>query len=201
MKQTLLAATFIVGMAGAVFAQDGGSALPGKEQWDFLTRHFPVPSSPMTLAQDVALDESNKAAWIVKTMVDAIKSGVTVPTPRSAADIEDQIYTALYGFLRRPDVCEKSAPIRTHSSIIGTSCIIAVGVGALRNATILDHTIAIGRCAGATLLKGNRMLLIGDYTSAPEGADGFVNIANQVCFWRDTGEVVPCPPPELECAK
>ena len=79
-------------------------------------------------------------------------------------------------------------------------CIIAVGRGALQSATTMQNTIAIGECSGASLTTESRDLLIGDYTAAPKGKNGFVNIGNQVCFWRDSGTVVPCPPPEPPCA-
>ena len=85
---------------------------------------------------------------------------------------------------------------------------VAIGLGALNKAyglnshyvgEDLSYVYAIGRCAGASLENASRAFLIGDYTAAPSGSDGFVNIANRLCFWRDTGETVDCPPPEPEC--
>jgi hypothetical protein len=79
------------------------------------------------------------------------------------------------------------------------SCIVAIGEGALLSATIMNDTIAIGRCSGASLTTESHDLLIGAYTSAPKGKDGFVNIGNKLCFWRDSGATATCPPPEAEC--
>lgn len=95
---------------------------------------------------------------------------------------------------------------RTHTEVScangttdASSCIIAIGYGALMNATTMNNTIAIGRCSGATLTSESRDLLIGDFTTAPRGKDGFVNLENKLCFWRDTGVVETCPPPNPEC--
>ena len=98
--------------------------------------------------------------------------------------------------LDHPDPCGEGSKPSVHVS----SCVIAIGMGALKYATTMNHTIAVGRCAGASLTTESRDLLIGDYTAAPRGQDGFVNIANKLCFWRDSGERVACPPPEPECA-
>jgi hypothetical protein len=88
------------------------------------------------------------------------------------------------------------------------SCNTAIGLHALEDqfgltsmvvAPTVSHVTAIGRCSGASLHNAARDLLIGDYTAAPSGKDGFVNIGNHLCFWRDTGERVDCPAPEPEC--
>jgi hypothetical protein len=43
---------------------------------------------------------------------------------------------------------------------------------------------------------GSRCILLGDNTQTPSpDSDGFVNIDNRLCFWRDTGEIAECPPP------
>jgi hypothetical protein len=89
------------------------------------------------------------------------------------------------------------------------SCNTAIGLHALEDqfgltsmvvAPTVSHVTAIGKCSGASLHNAARDLLIGDYTAAPSGKDGFVNIGNHLCFWRDTGERVTCPAPEPECA-
>lgn len=80
-----------------------------------------------------------------------------------------------------------------------TYCNVAYGVGALQYATTMLGTMAFGRCSGGHLTSENHDLLIGDYTAAPRGKDGFVNLENKLCFWRDTGTVVDCPPPEPGC--
>lgn len=57
--------------------------------------------------------------------------------------------------------------------------------------------IVVGLHAG-WFLNGNAAgnFLVGDFTSTPTpDAKGFVNLANVICFWRDQGERVPCPPP------
>lgn len=79
------------------------------------------------------------------------------------------------------------------------SCDIGIGMGALWNSTTMYSTIAVGTCSGASLKTESRDILIGDYTSAPRGRDGFVNIANKWCWWRDSGAQADCPPPEPEC--
>jgi hypothetical protein len=95
---------------------------------------------------------------------------------------------------------ESHAPKGVSPSYIPTmTCIVAVGEGALQNATTMDDTIAIGHCSGASLTSESGDMLIGDYTSAPKGKDGFVNIGNKLCFWRDNGDTATCPPPEPEC--
>jgi hypothetical protein len=80
-------------------------------------------------------------------------------------------------------------------------CAIAVGLGALQDAIAPRNTIAIGRCAGASLTNESDDMLLGDYTAAPAGKNGFINFANKLCFWRDTGERAACPAPEPECGK
>jgi hypothetical protein len=65
----------------------------------------------------------------------------------------------------------------------------------------MHNTIAIGRCSGFHLHAESRDILIGDYTDAPRERDGFVNIKNKLCFWRDSGERADCPPPEPECGQ
>jgi hypothetical protein len=63
-------------------------------------------------------------------------------------------------------------------------------------------TVIVGKCAGMTQTSGGRNILLGDYTALPKpDTSGFVNIANRLCFWRDTGERVACPAPEPECVK
>lgn len=66
-------------------------------------------------------------------------------------------------------------------------------------ANAVHDTTIIGRCAGWTAVNSDDLLL-GDYTATKRGR-GFVNIANKLCFWRDSGERVACPPPEPECVK
>jgi hypothetical protein len=59
---------------------------------------------------------------------------------------------------------------------------------------------ALGYCA--TIPKGNSgTILLGEYTTAPPGVDGFVNLGNVWCGLRSTGEQVACPPPisEADC--
>lgn len=58
-----------------------------------------------------------------------------------------------------------------------------------------DVTV-IGNCATAW---GSRELVLGDRATTPIKGDGFVNLGNKLCFWRDTGTIVDCPPPEPEC--
>lgn len=51
-------------------------------------------------------------------------------------------------------------------------------------------------------VPGSRNILVGNYTSMPTAStNDFVNIANRLCFWRDTGQRVDCPPPEPDCTQ
>lgn len=76
---------------------------------------------------------------------------------------------------------------------------IAVGSYALNELTLGRHDIAIGRNSGRTMRLGSRCILLGDNTLTPTpDSDGFVNIDNRLCFWRDTGEIAECPAPFVE---
>lgn len=92
-----------------------------------------------------------------------------------------------------------TGPARDATQNIYNACLVAIGLGALKSATLMYGTIAVGTCSGASLTTESMDILVGDHTSAPVGKDGFVNIGNKLCFWRDTGTVVDCPPPEPEC--
>jgi hypothetical protein len=77
---------------------------------------------------------------------------------------------------------------------------IARGLGALYMIAGGLRNVADGRCTGASLTDGNDNVLLGDYAATPApNTSGFVNIEGKYCFWRTTGERVPCPPPEPEC--
>lgn len=56
--------------------------------------------------------------------------------------------------------------------------------------------LVIGRFAGFSMTDERRMILIGERASAPPHSDGFVNLANVACFWRDSGWFVECPAPD-----
>ena len=62
----------------------------------------------------------------------------------------------------------------------------------------VDFDIIIGNGADIAI-DNNHTILFGNCTSAPPHADGFVNIANKLCFWRTSGEITECPPPVLGC--
>lgn len=60
-----------------------------------------------------------------------------------------------------------------------------------------EYSVAIGYCSEVPAdVKGD--ILFGEYTTAPAGVNGFVNIGNKWCGLRATGETVPCPPPVAE---
>lgn len=85
-------------------------------------------------------------------------------------------------------------PAASNDVIFGTSSLAGRSVvPEVTNSTFL------GKCAGASVTRGRRLLLVGAYTSAPANADGFVNLGNVWCFWFDTNQRVDCPPPESEC--
>ena len=88
-----------------------------------------------------------------------------------------------------------------HFTAIFGECRIAFGYGALINITTGNNDMAYGHCSGASLMEESDDLLIGDYTAAPLHKNGFVNIENKLCFWRETGKRADCPPPEPECMK
>lgn len=57
----------------------------------------------------------------------------------------------------------------------------------------MSYCVAIGRNAMADLTRGAWNFCLGDDTQLPSPVcDGFVNLGNRLCFWRETGEVVPC---------
>lgn len=90
---------------------------------------------------------------------------------------------------QRDDAMNRVADIMTTGIQRSLDCKDAGGLSPSCN-------IAIGRCAGANLRDGSFDILIGDYTTTPTpDASGFINIGNQFCAWRDTKQVVPCPPP------
>jgi hypothetical protein len=113
--------------------------------------------------------------------------------------IETSIKDNLFKNLNLQNPCPPEAK-RTSDATYPT-CNIAVGINAMTNATAVTYSTFIGTCAGYSVHSGRNILLIGDYTSAPDGANGFVNIGNKLCFWRESGERVACPPPEPECGK
>lgn len=79
---------------------------------------------------------------------------------------------------------------------------VGVGLNALGKYQHGHRTTAIGACSGASLLSGDDDVLVGAYTAAPTPTtSGFVNIANKLCFWRETGKRVNCPAPEPDCTK
>lgn len=118
---------------------------------------------------------------------------------------EKTIRSTAHSLLNAPYPCHSGPhppPVQTDGDaypLLSGSCVIAIGLGALQDATDMDDTIAVGTYAGASLRTESRDLLIGDCTAAPRGKDGFVNIANKLCFWRDTGIIEDCPPPEPQC--
>jgi hypothetical protein len=112
-----------------------------------------------------------------------------------APQIESAVKDNLFPSIGHLDPCAPGATMFDATN----ACNVAVGIGAMEFATTLAHSIFIGRCSGHSVTTGSHDLLIGDYTSMPDGAVGFVNIANKLCFWRDSGDRVACPAPEPEC--
>lgn len=110
------------------------------------------------------------------------------PTATELKDLAESIRPALIaaseGYIATPTVEES----------------VCVGIDAcLRLSTGKGDTV-IGACAGKSLLDGSWNVLVGDHTATPTPhTSNFVNIGNRLCFWRDTGERVACPPPEPEC--
>lgn len=77
---------------------------------------------------------------------------------------------------------------------------IGIGAGAIQSHVWGDNVIAVGRCAGASLVKGSDVILLGDYTATPgPETSNFINWRNKTCL--QDGVVVQCPPPEPECIK
>lgn len=75
-----------------------------------------------------------------------------------------------------------------------------INVGSLPEILEGHDLTAVGHCAGASDIHSSD-LLIGDYAARPTGSEPFVNFANKVCWWRDSGERVACPKPEPECVE
>lgn len=147
--------------------------------------------------QKVVTDTENVISWIGANLAEHANDPAELR--RLTPGVDAAIRQVLHPTLGTPYPCP-TKPGTAASDIAATyTCIIAIGLGALENATTMNNTIASGRCSGASLRAESNDLLIGDYTSAPRGKDGFVNIGNKFCFWRDTGERVACPPPEPEC--
>lgn len=78
--------------------------------------------------------------------------------------------------------------------------IVGIGGGAFRSIMLGINVIAVGRCAGASLVEGSDVILLGDYTAAPgPKTSHYINWRNETCLHY--GVVVKCPPPEPECGK
>jgi hypothetical protein len=58
---------------------------------------------------------------------------------------------------------------------------------------VAEWVVIVGDYAG-TRPVGSFDILLGDHTQAPDARPGFVNFGNKVCYWRDTGRRVACPP-------
>lgn len=107
--------------------------------------------------------------------------------------IEHTFRSQVFEGLQKPDPCSPDGPYPEGH------CSTVVGEYALRNAVDYTHVIAIGRFAGSSLRKVRNAILVGDCTTAPEDSDGFVNIGNKWCWWRQTGAQAACPLPEPGC--
>ena len=95
-------------------------------------------------------------------------------------------------------VCE--AIVRTYATELassdGATESIYIGLGAAAGANGGARNVVVGANAGRRLRTGSDNILIGAYTEVPApDTCNFVNIGNRLCFWRDTGELAPVPPP------
>jgi hypothetical protein len=141
---------------------------------------------------------SGGQTWLgVAPQEDAAPATTPDELKAAAESIDSTVRHTLVETLGAIDKC----PAKPGASDTTPFCIVAVGEGALPNATTMSNTIAVGRCVGTSLTTESYDILIGDNTTAPLHRDGFVNIGNRLCFWRDTGERAACPAPEPECTK
>lgn len=102
-----------------------------------------------------------------------------------AETIQDAIKITAYSVRHQAEINGETRPV-----LASTLPVIAMG----------SENVLIGNCSGyLSLTTQSRALLLGNRTAAPPKGNGFVNIANKLCFWRDTGERVACPAPEPEC--
>lgn len=185
----ILLAVALVLWAGAANAQIGRE--------NDCTRYMRDSTLDVTIGcparRPVAQVSPNQTAKALQSAIPDIAN----PDPTTGDMIERVVKNNLFSALGHPDPCP---PGSLHENDPGW-CNIMIGQGASLSMTGAEHMITIGRCAGASVQNARRAILIGDYTSAPEGSNGFVNIANKLCFWRYTGERVDCPAPEPECVK
>lgn len=57
----------------------------------------------------------------------------------------------------------------------------------------MSYCVAIGLGAMGDVAAGAWNFCLGDDTQLPSpNCNGFVNLGNRLCFWRETGEIVPC---------
>lgn len=97
----------------------------------------------------------------------------------------------------RPALIESLGPYIATPTLEQSVC---VGIDACAFLTTGKGDTVVGACAGRSLLDGSWNVLVGDHTATPTPhTSNFVNIGNRLCFWRDTGARVACPPPEPDC--
>lgn len=89
--------------------------------------------------------------------------------------------------------------VETKGDELWTDTLHSIGSGILagNKRTVLltgTYNVWIGLGAGCDIVDSSRTILLGAFTTAPPHANGFVNIANSLCFWRDTLQRAECPP-------
>jgi hypothetical protein len=98
----------------------------------------------------------------------------------------------------RPSLIEAMKPYMDKTPTIEQS--VCVGIDACRDLTLGKGNTVAGAYSGRHLQDGDWNVLVGACTATPTpSTSNFVNIANKLCFWRDTGQRVACPAPEPEC--
>lgn len=199
MRKTILAAAIVAGLTGPAMAAETseGSRL--------FTGTFDVFIGCQATGRD-QLPDDQKKVWDEECKAPDDQARALqdhVGTPTAQTDAERQQIAALIEQTVRMSLVDvgAKAPYPCIPSPDTPSCVVAIGEGALLNATAMSSTIGVGHCSGATLRTESDDILVGDYTAAPRDKDGFVNIANRLCFWRNSGERVDCPPPEPECVR
>lgn len=82
------------------------------------------------------------------------------------------------------------------------TCNVGIGIDVMTNPLFNGkRDLFLGAKSGLHVTDGSDDVLVGTCTNTPTPhTSGFVNIANRLCFWRDSGERVACPPLESGCS-
>lgn len=136
---------------------------------------------------------------LILTAIAAMTIGAAhAQTAEELKAIPDQVWQAMADGFRGVD----GLPTRCSGNPAPFACNVGVGIDAMLNLTTGQRNVFLGAYAGKSVEDGSDDVLVGACTATPTPrTSGFVNIANKLCFWRESGERVDCPPPEPDCGK